>query len=545
VAQAYSQRNLDSKMTASMDAVKWLRQEAEALKASLDESELALQDYKEKTLSTSVVDEQNVVMSKLQDLSHALTLAQTERLQVETEAIRIQALIASGGDLTQIDVITSDALVAGIQSDILDKQSEVEVLRMRYKEKHPSLQRPLQELDELKDKLHQACLRVASNVSAKLNMEKAKEESLRKALAAQQVETFELDRKLMQYNELQRNVQADRELYNSVLARMKSTSVSGKLEINNVRLIDEAMVPGAPFNINKMRSLIQAGVFGLVLGIGLALLLHFADDRVKRTEEIERNIGLPVLAVIPRIVRQRPSDRARVAELDRQSPSAEAFRTLRASLGLSPSAKKAQRIMVTSASPSAGKSLVSSNLATVFAHNGLKTLLIDSDLRRPSQHRAFELQRDEGLSHVLAGNISWKEAVIHTETENLDIVLVGTIPPNPAELLGSSEMTEFMDEASKKYDKIIVDAPPVFGLSDPLVLLQQVEGVVFVVHFNKSRRRNLTHAVQKLREGDTPLIGAVMNDVDLRRPSGYYYYYHQYGYYYDNQGTKKHKRKRT
>ena len=149
------------------------------------------------------------------------------------------------------------------------------------------------------------------------------------------------------------------------------------------------------------------------------------------------------------------------------------------------------------------------------------------------------------MSHVLAGNISWKEAVIHTETENLDIVLVGTIPPNPAELLGSEEMAKFLDEASKKYDKIIIDAPPVFGLSDPLVLLQQVEGVIFVVHFNKSRRRNLTHAVQKLREGDTPLIGAVMNDVDLRRPSGYYYYYHQYGYYYDNQGTKKHKRKRT
>lgn len=542
LARTYLDENLEQRMDASLEALKWLEQQAEQYRLNLQKSELALQDYKEKTLSASLVDQQNVVVSKLEDISRSLTEAETQRLKIETEWLKIASLKQSGGDLTEVDVIASAPLVSGIKSELLNKQTEIALLRGRYKALHPAMVKAQQELAEMRSKLDKACLSVADTVLARLNMAKAQQEALRKAFSEQQQKAYDLDRKLMAYQELQRNVDADRELYNSVLARMKETSVAGKLETNNVRLVDEAVVPKGPFNIHRNRDLLQGGLVGLFLGVALAFVVHFADDRIKRSEDLEQSLFLPVLAVIPRITRVKENKRASIAEEDRHSPAAEAFRTLRASLALSPAAKRAKKIMVTSASAGAGKSLVSSNLAVVLAHNGVRTLLIDADLRRPAIHRGFGEAPEVGLSHVLAGEANWRDVLRPSHVPNLDVLLVGHIPPNPAELLGSAAMQDLLREASDAYDKVIIDCPPVFGLSDPLILMPQTDGVIFIVHFNVSRRRNVLHALQKLRGGQTPILGAVMNNVDLRRPGGYYYYYHQYAYYYSNYGKKKRKR---
>jgi capsular exopolysaccharide synthesis family protein len=542
LTQTFIQGNLHQRMDSSMEALRWLEAQAEQYLANLQKSEIAIQEYKEKTLSASLVDQQNVVVKKLEDISGSLTEAETQRLKVETEWRKIEALKKANGDLTQIDVISSDPLVVGITSELLNKQADIAVLKGRYRDLHPTLVQAEQELTELQGKLEKACLSVADAVYARLSMAQAQQESLRKAFADQQQKAFELDRKLMAYQELQRNVDADRELYNSVLARMKETSVAGKMETNNVRLVDRAVRPTEPFNIHRNRDLTQAVLVGLFLGVALGFLAHFADDRIKRSEDLELSLGVPVLAVIPRITGVKEQQRASIAEEDRHSPAAEAFRTLRASLALSPAAKRARKIMVTSDSAGAGKSLLSSNLSVVLAHNGVRTLLIDADLRRPTLHKAFGGKPEIGLSHVLAGEANWKDVVRHSHVPNLDVLLVGHIPPNPAELLGSQAMQDLLREVSTVYDKIIIDCPPVFGLSDPLILMPQTDGVIFVVHFNVSRRRNVLHALQKLREGQTPMLGGVMNNVDLRRPGGYYYYYHQYAYYYSNYGNKKRKR---
>lgn len=542
VAETYIRENLDLRMRTSLEAIQWLHRQAQEYKASLDKSELALQDYKEKQMSAARVDQQNIVLTKLQEISTALTEAEAQRLRVGTEWQKIKDCLDTGGDLMGIDVIAADPVVSAVRAEILNKEAEVAGLANRYMGKHPALQLASQQLEELQQKMKRACRNVADTVLARLNMAQAKENSLRNAFNEQQKRAFELDRKLIGYQELARNVEADRELYDSVLARMKETSVAGKMDVNNVRLVDRALPPGGPFNIRTQRDLTQAGAVGLMLGLCLAFLLHFADDRIKRTDDVERTTGLPVLAAIPRITKRSPSLRARISEEDRHSPAAEAFRTLRASLSLSPSARKAKHIMITSASAESGKSLVSANLAIVFAHNNCRTLLIDADLRRPSLHRAFDISHEIGLSSVLAGDVQWKDMAMNTRTPNLDLIVVGQIPPNPSELLGSPAMHALLKEAGEQYDKVVLDCPPVFGLSDPLVLMPQVEGVIFVMRFNRSHRRAVLAAVQKLREGQTPLVGAVMNDVDLRRPGGYYYYYHQYAYYYDSYGHKKQKK---
>jgi len=535
LADGYVKQNLARRMESSLEALEWLRKQAEAYKSRLEESELALQEYREKTLSTSLVNRHNVEVAKLQDITKSLTDAESASLRAETEWMKVKKLMDAGESFTSLETIASDVLVHSAEAKVLEKKTEIGVLRSRYKDKHPTLLRAIRELDELNEQHKRASTAAAENVRQAYILAKETEAALRKELASQQKKTLQFDRKLMAYNELVRNVEADKELYNSILARMKETSVAGQMKLNNVRVVDYAREPTAPFNINRQRDITRAAVIGLIVGIGLAYLVHFGDDRIRRTEELEQGMRLPVLAVIPKITGKRVRDRACVAHLERQAAAAESFRTLRASLALSPAAKKAHQVMITSAEARAGKSLVSSNLSIAFAHNGLRTLLIDADLRRPSQHRAFDIEVDKGLSHVLAGDIKWQDALIETGVPNMDIIPVGHIPPNPAELLGSSTMHKLLQEAGKKYDKVVLDAPPVFGLSDPFVLLPQVEGVIFIAMFNKSRRRSISHAVQKLQEGETPILGCVMNGVDLGRPSGYYYYYHHYGYYYNSE----------
>lgn len=542
IADGYVKQNLARRMESSIEALTWLRQQAEIYKSRLESSELSLQEYREKTLSTSLVDSHNVEMAKLRDITTSLSRAESAVVHTQMEWQKVKKLMDNEEPFDSLEIISSDDLVHSTEAQVLEKKTEIGVLRSRYKDRHPNMLRVLRELEELEEQYRRACRAAAENVHQAYILAKDTEAALQKEMTIQQKKTLAFDRKLMAYNELLRNVDADKELYNSILARMKETSVSGKLEVNNVRVVDHARLPKAPFNISRRKDITRSSLLGLLLGIGLAYLVHFTDDRIRRTEELEQGMGLPVLAVVPKISAKGGRGRACVAQLDGQTASAESFRTLRASLALIPAAKKAHQVMVTSAEASAGKSLVSSNLAIVFAHNGLRTLLVDADLRRPSQHKAFETDRETGLSHVLAGDAPWRDVITKTDIPNLDVITVGRIPPNPAELLGSPAMTQLLEEAGQEYDKVIMDAPPVFGLSDPFVLLPQVEGVIFIAMFNKSRRRSISRAVQKLREGETPILGCVMNGVDLGRPSGYYYYYQHYGYTYNSYGQKRHKK---
>jgi capsular exopolysaccharide synthesis family protein len=541
LAETYVQENLNQRMEASMEAVRWLTTQADKHRASLRESEEALQEFKEKQLASVRADEKNLVLTKLQELGVSLMEAETRLQALEAEWRNIEERRKTGAPVFDIASIAAFPDVASTRAQLLQKDTDIALLRKRYLDKMPEMQQAVNELAGINAQLERACESAVARIRSQVQEARDREANLRRAFDLQQKLAFDLERKLMAYEELARNVEADRALYNSVLARMKETTVTGQVETNNVRLVDRALPPTGPFNIQSRRELLQAAVLGLCLGIGLCFLVHFADDRIRRTDDVERLLRLPVLAMVPRIRGTRPSERARVANVDRHSLAAESFRTLRASMALSPAAKKARQLMVTSAGAGAGKSLVAANLSIVLAQNGLRTLLVDGDLRRPSLHTAFGLDREKGLSHVLAGEMEWKDAVVPSDVEGLDLLPVGVPPPNPAELLGSGAMAQLLEDTGRVYDKVILDCPPLFGLADPLVLMPQVHAVIFVVRFNSSSYRAVREALKKLRGGDTPVVGAVMNCVDTRRPSGYYYYYH-YGHYHDRKGQGRRKK---
>jgi capsular exopolysaccharide synthesis family protein len=252
------------------------------------------------------------------------------------------------------------------------------------------------------------------------------------------------------------------------------------------------------------------------------------DDRIRRIEDFETALGIPVLGMIPKVKLKTVPQRAMVAFNDQDSQVSEAFRGIYAGLSLDDIGQTAKVIMVVSAGAAEGKSFVSTNLAVVFAQNGKKTLLIDADLRRPTQHKLFEVGKHKGIPHLLKGEADWSDVVIHTVQPGLDLMIgrgVGKV--NPANLLSSSTMEAFLKEARQRYDRVIVDCPPLFGVSDPLLILPKVDGSIFVSFYNKTHRRAVTEATQKLLDSKTPLLGAVINAVEL---SSHSYYYHRYGY---------------
>jgi capsular exopolysaccharide synthesis family protein len=225
------------------------------------------------------------------------------------------------------------------------------------------------------------------------------------------------------------------------------------------------------------------------------------------------------------------------AHLHPQSNAAEGFRTIRATLSLTQKADKYRVVCVTSTIPSEGKSLVASNLAIVHAQTGLRTLLVDADLRRPSVHKAYQLHSPVGLSAFLTREIDDLSELTHTtEVPNLDVICCGAIPANPSELIGSNRMTEFLQRVKGQYDRVVLDCPPVSAVSDPLILSAMSDGVVYVTKFNKIRREHGRKSVQRIQNAGIHIMGVVINDIDFEGKDSYYYSY----YYYQNRYYSSH-----
>jgi capsular exopolysaccharide synthesis family protein len=269
---------------------------------------------------------------------------------------------------------------------------------------------------------------------------------------------------------------------------------------------------------------------GLISGIGLSLLAHSADGRIRTYEDVDA-LGLPLLCGVPHMKLGSGRQGTPVFHADPHSIGAEAFRNLRASLNLQPRARTATTLLVTSTAPGEGKSLVAANLSIAFASNNERTLLIDADMYHPVQHQLFNARVEKGLSLFLTGSTPLGEVVHKTDISNLDVITVGDIPNNPAELLGSSRLLRLLQEAGEQYQRIVIDSPPVTGVSDPLVLLPLAQGVIFVVGFGKIRREIVTRTMQRLRECEAPLLGIVLNNIDLQSHAHYYYPY-RYSYNY-------------
>lgn len=533
MAHAYIQQDLDNRMNTSLQAVEWLRVKSVEYREKLETGLLALQEYRETVGSVSLEEDQNIVIAKLKALNEVLTEAQTDRIEAESHWQVVQLQMDNNLSREQIAMQLDEETVAAALSEWRVQKQTVALLKQRYKADYPDLQEAIETERTLQVRFEEACDQAVYAAKTRYETLKSREAGLQEALQKQEKLAFSLARQLVHYNDLKRNVEADQEIYQSMISRMKETSISETLPTEVIRLAEEARPASRPFRPNPQQMLLRGALLGIGLGIGMIFLLYYSDHRFRRNEEVERALGVPVLTALPLISGQTVNERGTVCHLDRTGEVSEAFRTLRAITQVNPALQAAKVFLVTSSQPGEGKSLVATNLAISFSQDNQKTLLIGADLRRPAFKQIFDVnEMPAGLSDVLKGPMAWQDVLDTQLIPGLDVIPAGACPSDPTELLGNSCMASVIAEAREVYDQIIIDSSPMMGISDSLLLMRHTDGVLFVVRQGVTHSLGATHAMKRIVEGGTPCLGALMNGVNLKSAANYYYYRRYGGYAY-------------
>ena len=540
--KVFLRRNLDDKKQKALQGFMILEQEAKGKEVELADLQKSLQKYRKEKGMVSLKDEQNIDAATMRELKTAYeTLRSTADASKQT-AQQAREWVTAGKDIIDFGPLVKDEQVAFLRKQINENSSKLAGLRTKYREKHPKVIQTFTQLQADSQKLRDESERALQTVFQVAELEKNREaEALRKYKESVE-RVFALDEAKIEYDIMEQKVKRVEGFYQTILTKAKDFDIGTKDLLQNMKVQDPAFAPLKPVSPNKPLIFVGSVVGGLAVALGLALFFNFLDDSVKSQEDVENFLHLPFLGYIPNIKSISIVERDLQSHLHPTSSPAEGFRTLRAAISLAKNSDKLRVMAFTSTIPSEGKSLVASNFAIVTSQTGLKTLLVDADLRRPSVHKAFQLQSPVGLSAYLAGRTDNLSEFIHTtEVPNLDVICCGAVPPNPSELIGSNRMVRFLEEAARRYDRVILDCPPVSAVSDPLIVGAMADGMVFVTKFNKIRREHAQRSVQRIQDSGIHLVGLVLNDIDFEGKDSYYYSYH----YYQNRYYSSHYRNKS
>src|SRR5580692_925390 len=558
--QNYVEQNFRSKYDATIQASNWLSAELEELRIKVEKSEDARIAYERENQIWQIDEKQDITTQKLADLSKAVTDAQTDVAQKEAlyrmaVSGNVEALPAARGN----DVI----------SNLLRKKSDLEQQYTeavdQYGPNFPKVLRIAAQQKEVDDDLEKARKTMIESVEEDFTTARTHAELLQEALDKQKADANGLAEKLVQYHILQHDAESNKQLYDGLLQKLKEASITAGLRSSNIRVVDPALAPASPSRPQKARNILLAVLVGLVGGVGLALFREYLDNTVKSPDDIEALTGLPSLAVVPYLPGLRTSH-SRFSRLAREaapqsasgprvellsyiqpkSQISEAFRALRTSLLLSQADHPPQVILVTSALPREGKTTAAVNLAVTLAQLGDRTLLMDSDLRKPGIRRALNLTggKEVGLSSYLAGVSTLDEVLMpHPTINNLVALTTGPVPPSPADLLSSHRMREAITDLRHRFKFVVIDSPPVMAATDAVILSALTDGVLLVVRSGETPKEAFTRTRDLLAAVKCRLLGVVLNAVDSSAPDYYYsyrYYPYAYGYGYgEDVGERK------
>ena len=537
LAQKISQLVVSEFMSASWEsgaknsrgAHEFLREEAERLKQTLAKSEQALQRYKEKNQAVSLEEKQNIVVERLKDLNTKVTAAKAERLRIEADRAQLENLAgASAERLLTLPSIAGAAVVVEVQRKIGEKEAELATLSRRYKPEHPKYLEAAGSLAELKASRGEAILKAASLLTTAFEATKANEEKLGTALRGQEGIALELSQMAIPYKSLERDVEADRTLYESLVVRLKETDVAQGVSRFAVRVAMPALLPERPVKPNKPLILLFGALGSLALAASGVLAAHVLDSSCKTVDQAERLLGLGSLAAIPKQARSVVAGSVLVKKP--QSALAESFRTLRTSLRITGQDAGSHAVLFASALPGEGKTFCAINCAVAFAQQGLRTLLIDADLRLPTVERILlQTEGAPGLSDLLLGHTHLGKAIHLTGIKNLSVMPAGKRVAHLAELFGRSELPAFLQGVAVGYDRVVIDSAPVLAVSDTLLLAPHAGTVCLVVRAGVTPGHAVVRAVEKLRESGARITGFVLNALPTGH-GGYYYHYQAPGY---------------
>jgi len=544
----FIEQNYKGKYDATMEASHWLEDQLSELRVKMRRSEDARIAYEKANQIWTLDDKSNITTQRLSDLNKELTDA-------ESDALKKRALYeyAQSGDIDAVPQLRDNTVIQEMQKRRSELQVQYTDAVNQYGPNFPKVQRLQAQIKDLDDQMLRERKGIVVQLRSDYDEAKARLELLSQRLDQQKAETNAMSEKLVQYNILKREADADKTLYEGLQTKLKEAGISVGLKSSNIRVVDPAMVPSTPARPAKARNIALAFLVGLVGGVGLALLREYLDNTVKTPDDIETLARLPSLAVVPAFGDSANAGRKAgilktgstngydkrielVAQHLPKSQMSEAFRALRTALLLSQPDRPPQVILVTSALPREGKTTAAANLAVTLAQLGDKTVLVDADLRKPGVGRVLNLGSGKyaGLSSYLAG-VSTLDLVTvpHPAIPNLAAIPTGPLPPNPADLLSSHKLTEAISELRTKYKFIVIDSPPVMAATDAVILSVQTDGVLLVVRSGETPKEAFTRTRDLLTSVKSHLLGVVLNAVDSSAPDYYYsyrYYPYSYGY---------------
>ena len=553
--QTYVENNFKARFESTMQASDWLSKQLVDLQMKVETSQEKLVRYQKEHEILGTDEKQNITTAKLDELNRALTSAESDRMEKEAlyrmaEAGDADSLASSASGLGDANGRSQDSqLLESLRARQADIKIQAAELNTQFGPAYPKLSQLNNQLKEIDIQIQAEMKKISGKVRGQYNAALQRENMLHDAFEKQKQEANKLNENAIEYTLLKRDVDTNRQLYEGLLQKLKEAGVSAGLKSNNFRIVDSARPPSAPIEPNIPRNLMFAVVLGLASGVGLAIVLEALDNTVRTTEQAQAISGLASLGMIPlgsKAAREGPNPKRLViassketvelvTQVSPQSQMAESYRALRTSLLLSNLGAPPKVIMVTSALPQEGKTTTSINCAVVLAQKGVRVLLIDADLRRPSIHKTLGMGPHSGLSNVLTGTTTLDQAITRTTIlPNLFVLAAGTPPPNPAELLASANMKEVLAKLCEEYDHIVIDTPPTLSVTDAVVLSPRADAVVLVIRSAQTTKQALRRSRDILTQVNAKVVGVLLNAVDLSSPDYYYYYEYQgkYARYY-------------
>jgi len=544
LADVYISQNLETKLRAVQDAVKWLHNRIEEERKKVEKAEQALLRYKEKhsIVTDFSSDVENITAQKLAHLN--IQVVETESNRVEAETRYKQAMVLTGTPdmLDSIPEVLNNELIRQIKSMEIELFKRMSELSKKYGQKHPRMVAIESELNTLQKRRIQEVSRVINSLKNEYKVALAKENSLKAALEKQKKESLELNQKAIQYGVLRRESESARYMYELLIKRFKETSLTEDMKTGNIRIVDRAEVPEYPIKPKKKLNILLAIIVSLLTGTGLAFFFEYLDNTIKLPEEVEKHLNIPFLGSTPLFSTKNKwnirgdTSQELIAFNYPRSTASESYRSIRTSILFSSAESVPQVILITGVGPQEGKTITTANLAVTMAQADSKIVILDCDMRRANVHKVFGTANDHGISNLLVGNSNMREAILHTRIPNLDVIPCGPIPPNPSELLGSTRMTTLLNSLRKHYAHILIDSPPSIAVTDAVVLSKFVDGVILVIRAGYTAKEIIKSGIAQFGAVGTHILGAVLNGVDMSRDRYHYQYYY---YYYGKDGDRR------
>ena len=584
VGREYIRSSIERHMSLSQESLRYLLEEEERLKNNLRRSEAAVAEYKEKTPDAlqlgggatatgsqtgagagSGSQHGGVVEDKLQELTTKLTATKTDRLRLEGELKQVEEAGENVDALIAVADIGNAPTVNDRRRDVAQLEATVASLAQRYKEKHPKMLAARAALAEAKGALKREVFAQPAVLKTTIEQLLATEKNLTSAVQDQEKVALALNRAAIGYQELARQAETDRALYESVLRQIKETNLTKDVRTTAVSIVEHSPLPRFPVSPSVPKSIMLGLLGGLALALGFVYVSDVLDRSIKTVDQAETTLALPVLSAVPEIRREDATSHNnstnappssmnyRLMAEAPEGPTAEAFRNLRASLSLLGPEIERKVFLFTSAVPNEGKSFSSANYALALAQQGHRVLLIDGDLRRPSLHKIFLPESEQtvpeddsaGVVDCLVGTADLSSVVRTASAGRLEIaagekstatggqlfVLTGgRRAPNPAELLSGSAFGQLVSEAARLFDRVVIDTAPVLAVSDTLLMTPLAQTICLVVFAGKTPRNAVQRALGMLTGAGVRPAGIILNRMPRRRGAGYYYYYDSPGY---------------